>query len=395
MKQKLATTLLSFFTLVILATPIFAQTTAEEYFEASQTRLRDRNLPGAIAALDKAIELKPDFARAYLQRGRLHLMQGAVDATLADFDKALLIDPDLAEAYAERAMLRRMKNNDSGALSDLDNAIVRGVRSDMIYSERSSLRMMAGDLKGALTDAEAAISINPNRIGNYLSRAAARRATGNDDGALADYNYIIDRFEKKETERLAAGKPERTAPPFDLTSPVISSERPAISNPEGPGTPDAPKGAKPLRAVPFMEGQAVIKLEPGMTPEQMEYLPNVGGAYMSRAQIHKKKGDSKAAIEDLTESIKIFPFFGAYSDRARELRQAGDLNGAIADFSKAIELAPNMAPFYLDRAMTYLEMNRDEEAEKDFAQALTLNPGLQSTIESRRAEMKGKREKKP
>lgn len=376
------------FTFTILATTAFAQTTAEEYFKAAHSRVQSRDLAGAIAALDKAIELKPDFSRAYLQRGRFHVMQGALDAALADFEKAILIDPQLTDAYSERARLRHMKNDVSGALSDLDNAIVKGSRSDAIYTQRSFLRLAVKDFKGAISDADAAVSINPNRVGNYLSRGLAKELSGDIDGALSDYNYIIDRFEQKETERLAAGKPERTAAPFDLTSPVISG-------PQVPNTTEKTKGSKPVRGVTQIEGQAMMRIDSrSMTAEQMEYLPNVAGAYSNRARIHKTKGESEAAIADFTKSIKIHPFFGTYSDRARELRKTGDLNGALADFTKAIELRP-LAPFYLDRGMTYLEMNRDEEAERDFAQALALEPGLKSTIETRRAEAKEKREKKP
>lgn len=382
--------LLCFCTLIILTAPALAQRTAEEYLKASYARLQTRDLDGAIAALDKAIELNPNLARAYLQRSRLLVMKGAPDASLADLDKAILINPDFTDAYPERARLRMMKNDPTGALSDLDNAIVRGYRSDTIYSQRGALRMTTGDLKGALVDMDTAISLNPNRIGHYLARGAAKETTGDIDGALADYDYIIDRFEKREAERLAEGKSERTAAPFDLTSPVISGpERPSKEIDKG--------SQKTVRGVTKVESQSAMKLDTGraMTPEQMEYLPNVAGAYLNRAQIHSKKGDVKAAIAGYTKSIKIHPFFGTYHGRAMLLRKTDDLSSALADFSKAIELRPEMAIFYVERGVTYLLMNRDAEAEKDFATALSMNPSLQPTIETRRDEAKKQREEKP
>jgi tetratricopeptide (TPR) repeat protein len=374
-------------TLLLLTAPAFAQRTADEYLKESFKRLQNRDLEGAIALLDKAIEIKPDFARAYLQRSRLVVMKGGVDASLADLDKALSIDPDLTDAYPPRAHLRMMKNDVNGALSDLDNAIVRGFKSDTVYSQRGALRMTVGDFKGALADADVAISMNPNRIGHYLSRGSAKEAMGDREGAVADYNYIIERFEQKEAERLASGKPERSAAPFDLTSPVI----------KGPEVPVTQQGNKqPLREVRKVEGQAAIRVDvgPGMTPEQMEYLPNVAGAYLNRGQIFGKEGKSEAAIADFTKSAKIHPFFGTFLARAKELRKTGDLKGAIADYTRTIELRRDAYPF-LERGTTYLELNLDEEAEKDFAEALALNPALKATIESRRAEAKEKRDQKP
>lgn len=388
--KQMSKSLLCFFTLIILTAPAQAQRTAEEYLKASYARLQTRDLDGAIAALDKAIELKPNFAQAYLQRSRLLVMKGATDASLADLDRAILINPDFTDAYPERARLRMMKNDAAGALSDLDNAIVRGYRSDTIYSQRSTLRVMTGDLKGALADADTAISLNPDRIGHYLARGAVKEATGDTESALSDYNYIIDRFEKREAERLAEGKSERTAEPFDLTSPVISG-------PERPVSKEVNKDSRAVRAVTKVEGQTVMKLETGRprTPEQMEYLPNVAGAYLNRAQIHSKKGDLEAAVAGYTKSIKIHPFFGTYHGRALLLRKTGDMSSALADFTKVIELRPDMAIFYVERGVTYLLMNRDAEAEKDFATALSMNPSLQPTIEKRRDEAKKQQEKRP
>jgi hypothetical protein len=44
----------------------FAQKTAEDFYKLSQKRLMNRDLDGALAALDKAIELKPGLAALYL-----------------------------------------------------------------------------------------------------------------------------------------------------------------------------------------------------------------------------------------------------------------------------------------------------------------------------------------
>ena len=87
-------------------------------------------MDGALAALDKAVELKPDFAEAYFERHRLHMLKGALDPALADLNKALLIDPEMKLAYVLRGRIRMMKNDMNGALSDFDNAVGKGYRSD-------------------------------------------------------------------------------------------------------------------------------------------------------------------------------------------------------------------------------------------------------------------------
>lgn len=381
MKRIIATVVCGL-TLMIFAPPTFAQKTTEDYLKASRARLEIRDLDGALAALDKAIELKPDSAEAYFQRHRLHMMKGAVESALTDLDKALLIDPEMKLAYVMRGQIRMMKGDMKGALSDLDNAVGKGYRSDEVYSSRANVRMMSGDYVGAISDFNTAISMNPGRIGFYLGRGSARAASGDEDGALADYTEIINRFEQKESERLAAGKGERKATPFDMTSPLIT----------GPESPNAKvvtnsKG-ETIRGVTRTDATVTMKFDTNMTAEQMEYLPNVAGAYLNRAGIYTKKGNSEAAMADLNKSITIHPFFGALYERGKEFQKRGDLNAAITDFTKAIEQQPQMAFFYVDRGTALLEIGKDDEAEKDFAQAVALDPGLKITVEKRRAETK-------
>lgn len=375
-------------TLVIFAPSAFAQKTAEDYLKASRTRLETQDLDGALAALDKAIELKPDFAEAYFQRQRLHMMRGAMDAALADLDKALLIDPEMKLAYVLRGRIRMMKSDTKGALSDLDNATGKGHRSDEVYSSRAHLRMMTGDYEGAISDFNTAISMNPGRIAFYLGRGSARSRTDDDNGALADYTQVIDRFEQEERDRRAAGKGERKATPFDMTSPLIrgpeSSNREVATNSKG----------ETVRGVTRTDATVTMKLDTNMTAEQMNYLPNVAGAYLNRAGIYIKRGDSDAAMADLNKSITIHPFFGALQIRGQELRKRGDLNAAIADFTKAIEQQSQVAFFYVDRGAALREIGKDDEAEKDFSRAVELDPRLKLTVEKRRAEAKKESDQK-
>lgn len=72
----------------------------------------------ARASIDKAIELDPKSARAYLSRGvgNYYLppaFGGGIDEALKDFDKAIQLEPNFAEAYLWRGIaLRKAKRNE-------------------------------------------------------------------------------------------------------------------------------------------------------------------------------------------------------------------------------------------------------------------------------------------
>lgn len=358
-----------------LSTTALAQHKAEDYLKKSQALLMKRDLEGAIAAVDKAIELKADYADAYAHRSNLRMMKGDISAALADLDKALLINTDLTAAYVTRGRLRMITGDVKGALNDFDNAIARGRRSDEVFSSRGAMKLMTDDPKGALADYNVAVSMAPDRVGHYIGRASARERLGDQAGALADYTYVIDSFELREKQ----GKIRKAGTP-DMRSPIMSGTERPTSNPQVTTRIDTIVTMNP-------------ESESTMTAEEMEYLPNVAGAYMNRAQIYAKKGDPDAALADLNKSISVYPHFAAFETRAEEWKKRGDLGAALTDLNKSIELQPGRAFAYLERGATLVLMGKDAEAEKDFSQCLALDPGLQTTVELRRTEAKKQRQK--
>src|SRR5687768_6061174 len=87
-----------------------AQTTADDFYNRGVERLKAGDRPGAVSEFTKAIELKPDFVRAYFERAvaKLELkdLQGAID----DFTRITQIDPKYPSAYFARGVvLGRLK----------------------------------------------------------------------------------------------------------------------------------------------------------------------------------------------------------------------------------------------------------------------------------------------
>lgn len=359
------------------------QKTAQDFYRLSEKRLMDRDLDGAVAALDKAIELMPDNAGLYGKRSELRAMKGLLDGALADLDKALLLNPELSVAYAMRGNFRMMKGDMKSALNDFDNAIVRGEKSANVFAMRANLRLMLQDPEGALSDYNAAISMNSDRVGNYLGRAAARNRTGDKAGALADYTYVIDAFEESERNGTAPNQEARKTRANDMISPVIH------------GTEQAQPGDSKVTTKRTMVVTTNPQIDDSMSAEEMEYLPNVAGAYMSRGRIRSENGEADAALADLNKSIAVYPHFGAYELRGELLRTRGDLQESLADLNKSIELLPGNSLSYIERGVTLMLLGKDADAEKDFNKALAENPAYKTMVEQRREEAKAQRAKTP
>ena len=77
----------------------------------------------AIADYNKAIELDPNHALAYYNRGCAYGEIGAYDKAIADYSKALELNPNDALAYYNRGLAYRERGEIPKAVSDLEKCI--------------------------------------------------------------------------------------------------------------------------------------------------------------------------------------------------------------------------------------------------------------------------------
>ena len=84
----------------------------------------------ALADYNKALEIKPDNAGAYVNRGLAYANQGELDQAIADFSKALDLDPQYANAYHLRAIAYFGQGKFAHAWRDVKRAQILGERVD-------------------------------------------------------------------------------------------------------------------------------------------------------------------------------------------------------------------------------------------------------------------------
>ena len=76
----------------------------------------------AISHYDKAIQLDPDFAKAYINRGNSNFQLGQYQTAITDYTKAIELDPDDALAYINRGITDIEKGQSETATTDFDKA---------------------------------------------------------------------------------------------------------------------------------------------------------------------------------------------------------------------------------------------------------------------------------
>jgi tetratricopeptide (TPR) repeat protein len=360
--------------LAVSAPAALAQSrTAKEYFESSRALMQRGDFAGAIAELDKAVALKPDFAQAYHQRAGAKMLSRDFDGALADANKVIELDPNFKPAYQTRAMARFHTGDLDGALEDYDKSIAVGWLMYESYIGRGNVRRAKGDLDGALEDYGAAIALKPKATEAYMNRANARRQKGDTAGAMEDYNTAI-----------LNGAPDPASVVARSGVNVVVGEVPRDAN----GKPARETSMTRTEITPLPD--AAIRSDGATTEIDSPARAKIGAAMAlsNRGAELMRQGDADGAIEDYNKSIEIYPTAVAYGNRSAALLHKGDAAAALADINKAVELAPRAAVYYYQRASVLIKQGKSDEARKDLARCLELDPGMKQMVDSTLAGLK-------
>ena len=148
----------------------------------------------AMRHFDRAVQIWPEYAEAYLNRAVAEHTISQRVAALADLDKALDLDPNLTRAYNERGQIYLENGDVQKAIGDCSKSIAVKPTLDAYYQRGEAFEKL-GQHEKAIADFDAAIAEFREAPYTYRARAAAERASGDRKGAQAD----DDRAQRIET----------------------------------------------------------------------------------------------------------------------------------------------------------------------------------------------------
>lgn len=145
------------------------QTTADDWYLQAQAKIQKEDYKGAIADLDQALNLKPDYSAAFSSRGFAQARLSQASSSLADSEQALRLDPENAQAYLVRGLVRSRIGELDGALADANQGLKLNPKHPSGYGLRSTVKFLMADYPGAVADMQ--------------QTAALMRSQGNSAGA--------------------------------------------------------------------------------------------------------------------------------------------------------------------------------------------------------------------
>jgi tetratricopeptide (TPR) repeat protein len=137
--------------------------------------------------------LSPVYAQSvvdYVQIGNSSYAKGKYDQAIEAYTKAIDIDPDFAKAYDNRGAAYAQEGNLSSAISDFTMAIANNPNDAEAYNNRGRAYAKLGDYVPAVSDFTKAIKIEPDYTKAYNNRAHVFYDIKKYDRALADVQKV-------------------------------------------------------------------------------------------------------------------------------------------------------------------------------------------------------------
>jgi tetratricopeptide (TPR) repeat protein len=110
--------------LILLLALASGQGTPQEFLQRGENRAGAHDWKSALADYNMALQLKPDYAEAYNDRGHAYYWTGDYPRAIAGFTRAIELRPNYHNAFNNRGAAYMASGGHSGrALADFDQAI--------------------------------------------------------------------------------------------------------------------------------------------------------------------------------------------------------------------------------------------------------------------------------
>jgi tetratricopeptide (TPR) repeat protein len=175
-------------------------------FAAAQTNLglvlvQAGDLPGAAEHLDRAIQIlgrTSDAAYAHYLRAKVYSAQNDAQKAVAALQEAVLLRPDFAEAWSDLGLARRATLNDAGALAAYKRAVQLRPTDAVAQYRLGAEYLRDGQPHAAVEHLEQAYHLNPGDQSTLNSLQSALRQDGKQEEANAIKQKLAELLQQRD-----------------------------------------------------------------------------------------------------------------------------------------------------------------------------------------------------
>jgi len=202
-------------TFIFISTGIFAQT-QKEIFDNGVLLFKKGQYQDAIDAFSKLIELAPDHADAYKNRGVSYMKQEKFDLAIKDFQMAKELFPELKGLYSNLGVAWYYKKEYKKAIKSYDIELEMAPENYVAYFNRALCLAELDKDDEALDDLEKALNLKPDFYWAICYKADILAQKGNTAKAIEAYKEAIKYDSQNDYAKDKLAKIDKTTTDFDV-----------------------------------------------------------------------------------------------------------------------------------------------------------------------------------
>ncbi|HML16413.1 MAG TPA: tetratricopeptide repeat protein [Bryobacteraceae bacterium] len=164
---------------------------AQQSYDSGVRLFTSARYQQAILSFDRTIKLQPNFAGAYLMRGRALVADSKPERAIEDFNKLIALRPSDPQGFIDRGTAYLGMKEYPSVIADANQVIQLDPKLAAGYDLRGLGVRGLGDPRKALEDFNRAVELSP-RPENYYDRGVTYQALGEHELAIADFTQVIE-----------------------------------------------------------------------------------------------------------------------------------------------------------------------------------------------------------
>ena len=363
-------------------------------------------LGSAVKSYEKAIEIKPDYAKAHYNLGNaLHDLAlqglGYLDDPINSYERSLEIDPDYAEAHNNLGNVLKDLGRLDEAFESFEKALT--IKPDYVEAHYSLGIVLfdLGQLDDAVKSYKKTIEINPGFAQAHNSLGNAFTEQGQLDDAIQSYQKALKLNPNYSEAHNNLGNSLTEQGQFNDA--IVSYQKALEINPNYPALhnnlgnafkelgqlEDALKSySKGLTYNPnyidLLNNLGVVLNDLGQLDEAVksyeraiDIKPDYAEAYNNLGVTYNKLGQLEKAVQVYEKALKIDPDYAdAHNNLGVVLKKLGQLDEAIDSYQKAIAINPDDADTYNNLGIVFDEQERLDDAIQSYRKAVSIQSDL-------------------
>jgi tetratricopeptide (TPR) repeat protein len=321
----------------------------------------------ALADSSRAVDLQPEDAKAWANRGTRYRELQQPDKAIADFSRAIECDATFAPIWNDRGATYLDTGQLDKALADLTKAVQLDATLVFAWHNRGILYAKLGQPAKAIDDYSQAIKLDPTFAASWINRGIMYASLGQNDKAIADYTEVVKLDGNSAIAYFNRGIAYAELGQYEQ---ALKEQSKAVElNPKYKKA-WYERGLANWKLRRFKEAVADFSQAIDLDLNNAQYWYNRGNAYADLGQPEK-------AVADCTQAIKLAPQDAvAWSNRGAAYMSLWQLENAEADLSQALKLDEKLAVAWFNRGTCYYNLKQPEKAIIDLSQALKLDEKL-------------------